>query len=184
MTLLDAKEYDPAKARKRTIRIVSAIVIVLFVAGFLWWNRYWPEERVAGHFFAALQKQDYKTAYAIWMQDPEWQQHPQQHPKYPFNEFYQDWGPGGQWGLIKTAKDLRIESVPREERRQRRHGRGRRRRRERPHRARADLGGKRRQDAELSAVRTALPLSRIRKEFGRDRLCVWRRQKCRIFLAR
>lgn len=104
MTLLDAKEYDPAKARKRTIRIVSAIVIVLFVAGFLWWNRYWPEERVAGHFFAALQKQDYKTAYAIWMQDPEWQQHPQQHPKYPFNEFYQDWGPGGQWGLIKTQK--------------------------------------------------------------------------------
>jgi hypothetical protein len=104
MTLLDAQEYDPAKARKRTIRIVSAIAIVLFVAGFLWWNRYWPEERVAGHFFAALQKQDYKAAYGIWMQDPEWQQHPQQHPKYPFNEFYQDWGPGGQWGLIKTQK--------------------------------------------------------------------------------
>jgi hypothetical protein len=104
MTLLDAQEYDPAKARKRTIRIISAIVIALFVAGFLWWNRYWPEERVAGHFFRALQKQDYKTAYGIWMHDPDWQQHPQEHPKYPFNEFYQDWGPGGQWGLIKTQK--------------------------------------------------------------------------------
>ena len=104
MTLLDAQEYDPAKARKRTIRIVSAIVIALFVAGFLWWNRYWPEENVARHFFTALQKQDYKTAYGIWMHDPDWQQHPQEHPKYLFNDFYQDWGPGGQWGLIKTQR--------------------------------------------------------------------------------
>jgi hypothetical protein len=104
MTLLDAQEYDAAKARKRTIRIVTTIATVLIVAGFLWWNRYWPEERVAGHFFTALQNQDYKSAYGIWMHDPEWQQHPQEHPKYPFNEFYQDWGPGGQWGLIKTQK--------------------------------------------------------------------------------
>ena len=104
MTLLDAQEYDPAKARKRTIRIISAIVIALFVAGFLWWNRYWPEENVARHFFTALQKQDYKTAYGIWMHDPDWQQHPQDHPKYLFNDFYQDWGPGGQWGLIKTQR--------------------------------------------------------------------------------
>jgi hypothetical protein len=104
MTLLDAQEYDSEKARKRTKKIVSVIAIVLIVAGFLWWNRYWPEEHVARQFFAALQKQDYKAAYGIWMQDPQWAQHPEQHPKYPFNEFYQDWGPGGQWGLIKTQK--------------------------------------------------------------------------------
>jgi hypothetical protein len=104
MTLLDAQEYDAAKARKRNVRIIATMVTVLIVAGFVWWNRYWPEERVAGHFFAALQKQDYKAAYGIWMQDPDWQQHPQEHPKYPFSEFYQDWGPGGQWGLIKTQK--------------------------------------------------------------------------------
>ena len=29
---------------------------------------------------------------------------PGQYPKYPFNEFYRDWGPGGEWGLIKTQK--------------------------------------------------------------------------------
>jgi hypothetical protein len=104
MTLLDAQEYDPEKSRKRTKRIVSAIAIVLIVVGFLWWFRYWPEERVAGHFFDALQRQDYKTAYGIWMQDPQWAQHPERHPKYSFNDFYQDWGPGGQWGLIKTQK--------------------------------------------------------------------------------
>jgi hypothetical protein len=104
MTLLDAQEYDPAKARKRNIRIVATIVTVLIVAGFVWWNRYWPQERIAGRFFDDLQRQDYNGAYGIWMHDPEWQQHPERHPKYPFNEFYQDWGPGGQWGLIKTHK--------------------------------------------------------------------------------
>jgi hypothetical protein len=104
MTLLDAQEYDAEKARKRTKKIVVSIAIVLIVAGLLWWNRYWPEEHVARQFFAALQKQDYKAAYGIWMHDPQWEQHPEQHPKYPFNEFYTDWGPGGQWGLIKTQK--------------------------------------------------------------------------------
>jgi hypothetical protein len=106
MTLLDAQEYNPEKARKRRNRIISAVAIVLVVAGLLWWNRYWPEEHVARQFFAALQKQDYKAAYAIWQHDPEWSQHLDRKSihDYPFNEFYQDWGPGGQWGLIKTQK--------------------------------------------------------------------------------
>ncbi len=112
MTLLDAQEYDPAKARKRKQRIISAIAIVLIVAGVVWWNRYWPEEHLVGKFFAALQLQDYKTAYGMWMHDPQWQQHPQEHPKYPFNEFYRDWGPGGQWGLIKTQKVYGASTCP------------------------------------------------------------------------
>jgi hypothetical protein len=104
MTLLDAAQYDPEKARKRNIRIISFICLIVILAGVVWWFRYWPEERMVGHFFDALQKQDYNTAYAIWMHDPAWQKHPGEHPKYPFNEFYQDWGPGGQWGLIKTFR--------------------------------------------------------------------------------
>jgi hypothetical protein len=112
MTLLDAQQYDPEKGRRRTKRIISAIAIVLIVAGFLWWNRYWPQEHVVGHFFEALQRQDYNTAYGIWMNDPHWQQHPDQHPKYPFKDFYQDWGPGGQWGLIKTQKVYGASACP------------------------------------------------------------------------
>lgn len=104
MTLLDAQEYDPKKAQKRTRRIVSAITILLIVVGIVWWNRYLPQRLVVGHFFDALQRQDYNTAYGIWMHDPDWQKHPQEHPKYPFNEFYRDWGPGGEWGLIKSHK--------------------------------------------------------------------------------
>jgi hypothetical protein len=112
MTLLDAQEYDPEKGRKRTKRIIAATAIILIVLAFGWWFRYWPQEHVVGKFFDALQRQDYNTAYGIWMNDPQWQQHPQQHPKYLFNEFYRDWGPGGQWGLIKTQKVYGASTCP------------------------------------------------------------------------
>jgi hypothetical protein len=104
MTLLDAQEYDPEKARKRRKQVISAIAILVIVLALGWWFRYWPDERIVGHFFDALQKQDYQTAYGIWMHDPQWAQHPNEHPKYPFNDFYRDWGPGGEWGLIKTQR--------------------------------------------------------------------------------
>ncbi len=112
MTLLDAKEYDPNKERKRRNRIISVVVVALLVAALAWWFRYWPEERVADHFFADLQKQDYAAAYGVWMHDPNWKQHPERYPKYPFNDFYRDWGPGGEWGLIKTYKVYAVGSPP------------------------------------------------------------------------
>jgi hypothetical protein len=112
MTLLDAKEYDLEKESKRRKRIISAIAIVVVLLCLGWWFRYWPEEHIVGKFFDSLQKQDYKQAYSIWMQDPQWQQHPDQYPKYPFNEFYRDWGPGGEWGLIKTQKVYGASACP------------------------------------------------------------------------
>ena len=112
MTLLDAQEYDVEKSRKRRKRIISVIAILLVLFALGWWFRYWPEERIVGHFFDALQKQDFKTAYGIWMHDPQWQQHPDEHPKYPFNEFYRDWGPGGEWGLVKTQKVYGASTCP------------------------------------------------------------------------
>ena len=112
MTLLDAQEYDPEKGRRRKKRIISAITITVIVLCLGWWFRYWPQEHVVGQFFDALQRQDYKTAYGIWMHDPQWAQHPDQHPKYPFNDFYRDWGPGGEWGLIKTQKVYGASTCP------------------------------------------------------------------------
>jgi hypothetical protein len=112
MTLLDAKEYDPQKERKRRARIISAIVVLLLLGFLGWWFRYWPEERVAEHFFDALQRQDYEAAYGVWMHDPQWKQHPERYPKYPYNEFYRDWGPGGEWGLIKSHKIYAVGSPP------------------------------------------------------------------------
>ncbi|MGB8919102.1 MAG: hypothetical protein WCC89_19775, partial [Candidatus Sulfotelmatobacter sp.] len=61
MTLLDAKEYHPEKERKKRTRIISIIVLVLVLAFVGWWNRFWPEERIAGRFFSSLQKQDFET---------------------------------------------------------------------------------------------------------------------------
>jgi hypothetical protein len=104
MTLMDAKEYDDAGARRRKIRIL-AIIGTLMVLGFLAYQlRFWPQERLVDKFFAALQKQDYSSAYGIYRADPGWKQHEQQHADYPYNDFYRDWGPGGEWGLVKSYK--------------------------------------------------------------------------------
>ena len=114
MTLLDAKEYDSAKDRRRRNRIISAVILLLILLFLGWWFRYWPEERVVGKFFDALQKQEFEQAYAIWMNDPDWRRHLDR-PRiknYPFGEFYQDWGPGGEWGLIKTQKVFGASSCP------------------------------------------------------------------------
>ena len=102
MTLFESQPYDPVQARKRRIRIVAISVIVLVCLILAWNFRYYAEERQVDKFFAALQKQDYETAYGIWFHDPSWKQHPQKYPDYPFSSFMQDWGPGGQWGLIKS----------------------------------------------------------------------------------
>ena len=51
MTLLDAKVYDPAPARRRKIKILVAVVVILVLAAVVWMNRYWSEKRVVDKFF-------------------------------------------------------------------------------------------------------------------------------------
>jgi hypothetical protein len=102
MTLFEAPKYDPAAARKKTIRIVAIAAVVIVVGILLWQFRYWPEEHVVDQFFTALQQQDYEKAYGIWMHDPNWKQHPQQYDRYSYQSFLQDWGKGGEWGIIKS----------------------------------------------------------------------------------
>ena len=109
--MLDAKEFDSEKESRRRKRLILGISVVVIVLLLGWWFRYWPEEHVVGKFFDALQKQDLKTAYAIWQHDPEWQQHPGNYT-YSFTEFYRDWGPSGHWGIIKTAKVYGAHTCP------------------------------------------------------------------------
>jgi hypothetical protein len=104
MTLMDARPPDLARERRRNIMVALLVALVLVLAGLLWEFRYWREEHTADKFFLALQQRDYERAYGIYLADPNWKRHAQQHAKYPFEEFYQDWGPGGEWGLIKTYK--------------------------------------------------------------------------------
>jgi hypothetical protein len=112
MTLLDAPQYDPARARMRKIKIIGTIVFVLVLAATVWFNRYFQEKSVASKFFSALQKKDYETAYGIYFADPTWKQHQDKYSQYPYNEFYRDWGPGGEWGVINEYEIFWVGNCP------------------------------------------------------------------------
>jgi hypothetical protein len=112
MSLLDAPEYDPHKERRRRIRIISIVVLGLVVLGLAWRYHYWPEEHAVDRFFDALQQQNYESAYGIWLHDPSWKQHPDKYKVYSYDDFYKDWGPGGEWGLVKSH-DIYGSGTPR-----------------------------------------------------------------------
>jgi hypothetical protein len=102
MTLMDAEQFDAARARRRR-QLTITLVIVLLLGG---WGAYhfrnFPHRHAVDEFFNALQAQNYEDAYGIWFHDPDFRQHPQKYSQYPFNDFYRDWGPGGEWGLVKN----------------------------------------------------------------------------------
>ncbi len=102
MTLFEAKPYDAARARRKRNTILLVVSGIIIVALVLWLNRYWPEEHIVSNFFDALQQQKFEQAYGIWMHDPDWKQHPERYARYPYNEFIKDWGPSGEWGIIKS----------------------------------------------------------------------------------
>ena len=99
---MDAQQYDPTRERRRRIWIAAAIVLLLVVAWVVYHFRDYPERSAVNKFFAALQSQNYEAAYAVWFHDPDWRQHTGKYSTYPFNDFYRDWGTGGEWGLVKS----------------------------------------------------------------------------------
>ena len=102
MTLLNAPAYDPRRARRKK-ELLAAGLLLLVLAGLLtyrFWN--WREERAVDRFFTQLEQKDYEGAYTTWLADPAWRQHPQKYERYLYADFYRDWGPGGQWGLIRS----------------------------------------------------------------------------------
>lgn len=99
-TLFNAPAYDEAAVRRRRILIALVVLAMLAVAATLWFNRYWPQERHVERFFSELQARDYSAAYGTWMNDPGWKQHPQRYQRYPYQRFYMDWGPDGEWGIV------------------------------------------------------------------------------------
>jgi hypothetical protein len=100
-TLFEAPPYDPKRERRRNaiLGLVVGAVIVLGVLGYLF--RYLPYERVVDQFFTALEQKDFEKAYGIWLNDPSWKQNQAKHANYSFHDFYVDWGPGGEWGIIR-----------------------------------------------------------------------------------
>ena len=99
MTLLNAPGYDERReTRNRNLLIGSAALIfltaILGVAGFIlghgWFFTNLRAEHRVDQFFSAIQAKDYNAAYALWTNDPAWQQHP---AKYDYNlqRFTEDW---------------------------------------------------------------------------------------------
>jgi hypothetical protein len=102
MTLMDAEQYDSTRDRRRRRRIAAVVVLLILAAWVVYHYRDFPERKAASRFFAELRSQNYETAYGVWFRDPAWKQHASQYSTYPFNDFYRDWGPGGEWGLVKA----------------------------------------------------------------------------------
>lgn len=110
MTLLNAPEYDGRKEnRKRNLLVGSGVVILLvtvigvggFMLGHGWFFSNLPAEHRVGNFLTALQDKDFNKAYAIWTNDPEWQQHPQKYD-YTIKRFTEDWTTESDWGPITS----------------------------------------------------------------------------------
>jgi hypothetical protein len=105
MTLLDSPAYDPTRARRIRNSIIGALVaaVVIAILLYVYWD--WPEEHRVNQFFAALEAQNFQKAFGIWNNDPHWQQHPEKYATgYPYNRFMADWGPQGEYGLVKEYK--------------------------------------------------------------------------------
>src|SRR5579864_2732242 len=103
-TLFEAPPYDPRRDRRRNTILVSVIVAVVVSGAVGYFLLNLPYERVVDHFFDALEQKDFEKAYSIWLNDPNWKQDPGRHPNYSFHDFYVDWGPGGEWGIIRQHK--------------------------------------------------------------------------------
>ena len=103
MGLLDATEYDPEPARRRNRLLIIAGLSIVAIVILYFIFRYYPEKRVIDSFFEAIEQKNFEKAYGIYNGDPDWKQHPQQH-EYTFNQFYLDWGPSGEYGVISSHR--------------------------------------------------------------------------------
>jgi len=102
--IFQAPAYDPRRERRNWQAWTLGSLTALLVAAslYVFWN--WPEERVVDKFFERLERQDYEGAYGIWLADSDWKQHPERYRNYPYGGFYSDWGPGGEYGPIRSHK--------------------------------------------------------------------------------
>jgi hypothetical protein len=112
MTLLDAPAYDARRARLVHRFSITAVVVVVLggIGAWFWFLQipwqfwHWPTDHKINQFMDAVQDGNLTKAYAMWNNDPNWQQHPQEYKAYPFSQFEKDWGPASDYGVIKSHK--------------------------------------------------------------------------------
>ena len=110
MTLLNAPKYDEHGENRKLGLLIGAGVLLAVLAitgvgGFLlghgWFFSNLPAEHRVSRFFDALEAKDYKQAYALWMNDPAWQQHPRKYD-YTLKRFTEDWTTASDVGPITS----------------------------------------------------------------------------------
>lgn len=99
---MDAKPYDDERAKRRRGTLIAAIIAGLFLVWLGYHLRNYPERHAVDKFFSALQHNNIDAAFATWNNDADWKQHPDKTAKYGYAQFDQDWGPSGEWGIIKS----------------------------------------------------------------------------------
>jgi hypothetical protein len=111
MTLMDAPAFDARRARmRRTLAIGGVVLFVFAFFGTIFWMLeipwafwHWPSDHRVNQFMSAVESGDMNKAYALWNNDPNWQQHPQQYQPYDMTAFQKDWGPSNEdYGAIKS----------------------------------------------------------------------------------
>lgn len=98
MSLLDPPIEKPHKSRAMAFTVTALTVVAIIILYFAF--RYYPEKRVAEHFFDALVAGDTATAYQIWKPGS----------SYQMKDFLADWGPEGYYGPVKSYKILKVHS--------------------------------------------------------------------------
>ena len=123
MTLLDAPEFDEVRDRRHRVILMSAAGALVALAVVWWlvagmpvdwpwnWNAHLRGRIAVNHFFTALEKNDLKAAYGVWMHDPDWQQHQDKYTNYPFDRFEKDWSPTSPDNDYGTIHSHRIAAT-------------------------------------------------------------------------
>lgn len=107
MTLLNAPAYDVRRANLRrniviasmaTVTLLAVLTLLGYVLGHGWLFTNLPAEHKVKVFLTTVQAGDYPKAYGIWMNDSDWQQHPEKYSDYPLKRFTEDWTTASDWG--------------------------------------------------------------------------------------
>ncbi len=100
MTLLNAPAYDERQAHRTRNAILALValfvlLIVLTLAGFItghgWLFSNLPIEHKVDTFLTDIEQQKFPEAYGLYVNDKDWQQHPDKYKSYPLDRFTEDW---------------------------------------------------------------------------------------------
>jgi hypothetical protein len=82
--------------------VLTVLALSGYILGHGWFFSNLPVEHRVNVFLETVQKGDYPKAYGIWMNDADWQQHPQKYD-YSLDRFTEDWTTESAWhGPVKS----------------------------------------------------------------------------------